>query len=74
MNTSPLAAIKEHCLDCCCGIRSEVGNCTVTSCALYPFRQGKNPFSQRGKNMTDEQKQAVAERMKKARESRKNNT
>ena len=39
---SPLRAIREKCLDCC-GSSFEVKSCTVTSCALYPFRLGKNP-------------------------------
>lgn len=71
---TPLEAIKQHCIECCCGVRSEVLNCTVQNCALYPFRQGKNPFSKRGKNMTEEQKQKAADRMRKAREAKKNNT
>ena len=71
---TPLEAIKQHCIECCCGIRSEVLNCTVQNCALYPFRQGKNPFSKRGKNMTEEQKKKVADRMKKAREAKQKNT
>lgn len=70
MNMTPLNAIKEHCIDCCCGVKAEVKNCTVLNCPLYPFRNGKNPYTKRGQNMTDEQKQAVAERMKKAREAR----
>lgn len=69
---TPLEAIKEKCLDCCCGIKSEIDRCPVTKCALYEFRKGKNPYSKRGKNMTEEQKEAAAERMRKAREARKN--
>lgn len=40
---SPLKAIRLKCLDCCCGSSNEVKLCPVTSCALYPFRFGKNP-------------------------------
>lgn len=37
-------AIRRKCLDCCCGDRSEVARCEITSCALWPFRFGSNPF------------------------------
>lgn len=66
---SPLKAIRANCLECC-GSANEVKLCTVTKCALYPFRFGHNPYSQRGKNMTEEQKRATAERMRKAREAK----
>jgi len=40
--TSPLAAIRAKCLDCCCGSFKSVKFCTV-GCALWPFRFGKRP-------------------------------
>lgn len=40
---TPLMAIKEKCLDCCCGDSKEVKHCTVANCALFPFRMGRNP-------------------------------
>lgn len=61
---SPIKAIKEKCIDCCCGQRKEVEVCGVPECALYPFRFGKNPFSSRGTNLTEEQRQARADRLK----------
>jgi hypothetical protein len=39
-----LKAIRAKCLDCSCGSRSEVANCVVKTCALYPFRMGRNPW------------------------------
>lgn len=39
----PLRAIRLKCLDCCCGSASEVKLCHIQSCALWPFRLGKNP-------------------------------
>ena len=60
--TTPLQAIKEHCLECSDGQKQEVKLCPVTECKLYPFRSGKNPFSKR--KLSEEQKQALAERMK----------
>ena len=40
---TPLKAIREKCLDCCCGSAQEVRLCTCEKCALYRFRFGKNP-------------------------------
>ena len=47
MGTPPLMAIREKCLDRCCGSSNEVKLCTVAHCALYPFRFGRNPNRQR---------------------------
>ena len=66
MATNPVKAIREKCVDCCCGSTSEVSNCQVTNCALHPFRMGKNPYRQR-REMTEEQKQVLADRLKEAR-------
>ena len=41
---NPLRAIREKCLDCSCQQPIEVKECTVATCALYPFRLGKNPY------------------------------
>jgi len=45
---TPLAAIREKCLDCCCGSFKAVRFCTCdgvngTACALWPYRLGKRP-------------------------------
>lgn len=64
--TNPVKAIREKCLDCCCGSYIEVTNCTVTKCALYPFRLGKNPYRQRRK-ISEEQKQQFIHRMQESR-------
>lgn len=69
MEQSPLKAIRAKCLDCSCGSAYEVKNCTIHDCELYPFRMGSNPFRKR--EMTDEQKQAAAERLKSARLAKK---
>jgi hypothetical protein len=37
------AAIRNHCLECCGYIASEVTLCTAPQCWLYPWRQGKTP-------------------------------
>lgn len=68
-STSPAKAIREKCLECSCGSANEVRQCVITDCALYPFRFGKNPYIRR--NVSEEQKQVFADRMKKARELKK---
>ena len=40
---SPLKAIRAKCVDCCCGVQSEVRLCPCEDCALYPYRMGHNP-------------------------------
>ena len=34
-------AIRQKCLDCCCGQANEVRMCTATNCPLWSFRLGK---------------------------------
>lgn len=41
---NPMRAIREKCLDCSCQQPIEVKECTVKTCALHPFRMGKNPY------------------------------
>ena len=66
VNTSPLKAIRAKCLNCCCDQPGEVKNCTSTSCSLYDFRMGKNPFRKK-REYTDEERQAMRERLSKNR-------
>lgn len=66
--TNPVKAIREKCLDCCCGSTAEVKSCTAANCALFPFRLGKNPYRQR-REMTEEQKHALADRLREARKN-----
>lgn len=61
--TSPLKAVRAKCLDCCCYQPQEVRLCVSQSCPLHPFRMGRNPHHKRV--MTDEQKEAARERLKK---------
>lgn len=58
MQTNPVKAIREKCLDCSCGQIKEIRLCPVTNCALYPFRFGKNPYRIQRK-LTEKQKQAL---------------
>lgn len=66
---NPLKAIRAKCLDCCADHVSLVAECHITACALHPFRMGKNPFRAK-REMSDEQREAAAERLRKAREAR----
>lgn len=59
--TNPVKAIRAKCLDCCCGNRAEIENCTITKCALYPFRFGKNPYRTK-KEYTEEELEKMRER------------
>lgn len=60
---NPVKAIRAKCLDCCCGQNKEVALCSKSCCPLHPFRFGKNPFRAK-REYTDEQKAAMAARMK----------
>lgn len=66
--TNPVKAIRDFCIDCCGGSRETVKVCPSEKCALYPFRMGKNPFRQK-REMTEEQRKAIADRLKKGREN-----
>jgi hypothetical protein len=35
--------MREKCIDCCGGNKAEVARCEIQSCALWPFRMGRNP-------------------------------
>jgi hypothetical protein len=66
---SPIKAIRAFCMDCMGGSKTaEQGSIAACRskgrCPLWPFRFGKNPFSTKGDNMSEEQKQAMADRMR----------
>ena len=62
MATSPIKAIREKCLDCCCGSANEVKLCHIEKCPLYSFRFGKNPY-RTVRVMSEEQKAAACARL-----------
>ena len=64
---SPLKAIKEKCLDCCCGDAYEVKKCTAEKCPLFVYRFGKGA----PRNCTEEVRKAAGERIKKYRRNKK---
>ena len=44
---NPIKVMRTFCLDCHGGNRAEVRRCTSVGCALWPYRLGRNPFSNR---------------------------
>lgn len=67
--TNPVKAIRLKCLDCCNGSHDEVRACAIEKCALWAFRLGRNPYRSK-REMTPEQREAAAERLRKAREAK----
>jgi hypothetical protein len=57
--------IRAKCLDCCVQQEAEVRKCTLFTCPNWPYRLGSNPF--RTRDLTDEQREAIGERLKAAR-------
>ena len=45
-----LRVIREKCIDCSGGDRSEADKCTATACFLWPYRRGTDPFTARRGN------------------------
>ena len=54
-------AIKAKCLDCSCYSTTEVSKCITTSCPLYAFRNGKNPYKKN--TMSEEAKEKAKQRL-----------
>jgi len=69
----PLRAMREKCLDCCCGQHGQVRECPCTGCTLWPYRFGKRPGGAKrtGKPLTDEQKRKLQEGRARARAERR---
>ena len=73
---TPLRSIREKCLDCVCGSANEVKLCPCdgkqsTWCSLWPYRLGRRPAGSKKRVLSDAQRQAMGERMKKMVEARK---
>jgi hypothetical protein len=64
---NPLKAIREKCLDCCCGNAAEVRKCVAVDCPLWPYRMGTNPLRKK-RELSAAQKRERAERLAKARD------
>jgi len=62
---NPSKAIREKCLDCCCGNAAEVRKCVAVDCALWPHRMGTNPFRKK-RELSPQEKRERAQRLPKA--------
>lgn len=69
--TNPVKAIRAYCLGCVGGSYTEISRCTIPYCELYPFRFGVNPYRAQ-RELTDEEKNTLSERLKTAQQDRKN--
>jgi hypothetical protein len=65
-----LKAIRTKCLDCSGGSHSEVADCVVRACALYPFRMGTNPWRAPPTEAKREAARRIAARREKGRSNR----
>ena len=68
---TPLSQIHKFCIGCMGDQSRLVKDCTTKSCPLWPYRTGHNTNSKR--KFTEEQRQAMAERMRKVVEAREAN-
>lgn len=64
---TPLRAIRAKCIDCSAGSMKEVRECVMLDCPLYPYRLGKSP-NRKPRILTDEEREALRQRMAKMRE------
>ena len=64
---TPLQAIKAFCYQCAGENRNYVTECGAPDCPLYPYRKGHTAS---GRKLTEDQKAAAVERLKKAREKK----
>ena len=68
---TPIKAIREKCMDCCCWQINEVRECLSEECALHPFRMGKTgTHANKGRVLSEEQKKLLQESLLKARNSK----
>ena len=40
---TPIQAIRQKCIECCCGELKEVRLCDMKDCPLYDYRMGHRP-------------------------------
>ena len=64
---TPLRAIRAKCIDCSAWSMKEVRECVMLDCPLYPYRLGKSP-NRKPRILTDEEREALRQRMAKMRE------
>lgn len=47
---TPIKSIRAKCIECCCGSKQEVRQCSIKDCALHPYRMGHRPKVDRDTN------------------------
>ena len=65
---SVLKAVRRHCIECS-GNTPEVKLCRVSTCYIFPFRMGKNPYRPK-RILSDAQKGEMAGKLNSARAAR----
>lgn len=50
---TPIKAILAKCLECSAGQVSEIRNCLIPTCQLYPYRMGHRPKADKEENHVD---------------------
>lgn len=72
MQTNPVKAIREYCVECCCcGSSNEVKLCPIDRCPLYAFRFGKNPH-RKCREISEQEKAMLRDRLANARKQHSN--
>ena len=69
VDLTPIRAIRQKCLNCCCWSPSSVKGCPAKDCPLWPFRFGTVPGRKR--ELTEEQRKIIRERLRKSSHSKK---
>jgi hypothetical protein len=64
---SPKQAITAHCYDCNAGYSDGKSDCGVVDCALHPFMPYAKGVKKRTRIMSDDQRQAAGERLRRVR-------
>lgn len=67
--SNPLKAISVFCFECCGGEKQWVKECNDKECPLHSYRLGKNP-NRKTREYSEEEKNNLKERARKARESK----
>lgn len=61
IETNPIKVIRLHCLSCAYSAK-EVALCPCTSCHLWPWRFGKNPYRKK-REYTDKEREKLREQL-----------
>ena len=61
MSLTPIKAIRAKCLECSAGQYSEVRQCPIADCALYPYRMGHRPKAGSETDTKETQNESISE-------------